>query len=74
MLSDRLDRMRLIAHWPQNGLICVYLWLTFRVVSLTAQNAEISGLITDSSGLAVPYPRVVVQSSDTRKPDLECGA
>jgi hypothetical protein len=32
---------------------------------LTAQNAEISGLITDPSGLAVPHAGVVVQSADT---------
>jgi hypothetical protein len=54
-----------MAHWPQNALICVYLWLALLVVPLTAQNAEISGLITDPSGLAVQYARVVVQSADT---------
>jgi outer membrane receptor protein involved in Fe transport len=32
---------------------------------LLAQNAELSGLITDPSGLAVPGARVVVQSADT---------
>ena len=32
---------------------------------LLAQNAELSGLITDPSGLAVPSARVVVQSADT---------
>src|ERR1700686_5136281 len=32
---------------------------------LLAQNAEISGLITDPSSLAVPGARVVVQSADT---------
>src|SRR6202790_2969064 len=32
---------------------------------LFAQNAELSGLITDPSGLAVPGARVVVQSVDT---------
>src|ERR1700685_2516838 len=32
---------------------------------LLAQNAEISGLITDPSGLAVPNARVAVQSADT---------
>jgi hypothetical protein len=32
---------------------------------LLAQNAELSGLITDPSGLAVPHARVVVQSADT---------
>jgi hypothetical protein len=34
-------------------------------VSLIAQNAELSGLITDPSSLAVPGARVVVQSADT---------
>jgi hypothetical protein len=43
----------------------VYLWLTFLVVPLMAQNAELSGLITDPSGLAVPGAQVVVQSADT---------
>jgi protocatechuate 3,4-dioxygenase beta subunit len=33
--------------------------------SLAAQNAELSGLITDPSGLAVSGARVVVQSADT---------
>src|SRR5260370_30400027 len=32
---------------------------------LLAQNAELSGLITDPSSLAVPGARVVVQSADT---------
>src|SRR6202051_2515919 len=32
---------------------------------LLAQNAEVSGLITDPSSLAVPNARVVVQSADT---------
>src|ERR1700680_1872768 len=32
---------------------------------LLAQNAELSGLITDPSNLAVPGARVVVQSADT---------
>src|SRR5260370_38505453 len=32
---------------------------------LIAQNAELSGLVTDPSGLAVPGARVVVQSADT---------
>ena len=32
---------------------------------LLAQNAELSGLITDPAGLAVPGARVVVQSADT---------
>src|SRR5271169_3595062 len=33
---------------------------------LLAQNAELSGLISDPAGLAVPGARVVVQSADTR--------
>src|SRR6202050_3504759 len=32
---------------------------------LLAQNAELSGLITDPSGLAVPKARVVVEKADT---------
>src|SRR5260370_26777256 len=35
------------------------------IASLLAQNAELSGLITDPSNLAVPGARVVVQSADT---------
>ncbi len=37
----------------------------FSRVPLLAQNAEISGLITDPSRLAVPGAKVVVQSADT---------
>jgi hypothetical protein len=55
-----IRRMADRAHRP--ALICVYLWLT---IPLLAQNAELSGLITDPSGLAVPNARVVVQSADT---------
>jgi hypothetical protein len=61
-----------MADWPQiksdqhrSAKFCVYLWLTLLVVPLTAQNAELSGLITDPSGLAVPGARVAVQSADT---------
>jgi hypothetical protein len=35
------------------------------VAPLLAQNAELSGLVTDPSSLAVPGARVVVQSADT---------
>ena len=42
--------------------ICVYLLLT---VPLLAQNAQLSGLITDPSDLAVAGARVVVQSAST---------
>jgi hypothetical protein len=38
----------------RSAFICVYLWLTLLVVPLLAQNAELSGLITDPSGLAMP--------------------
>ena len=48
--------------WVLSAFICVYLRLT---VPLLAQNAEISGLISDPSGLAVPGARVVVQSAGT---------
>jgi hypothetical protein len=48
--------------WVLSAFICVYLRLT---VPLLAQNAELSGLITDPSGLVVPNARVVVQSADT---------
>jgi hypothetical protein len=34
-------------------------------VPLQAQNAELSGIITDPSNLAVPGARVTVQSADT---------
>ena len=49
-------------------LIRAYLRLIlffFALAPLLAQNAELSGLITDPSGLAVPGARVVVQSADT---------
>jgi len=39
--------------------------LTLLTIPLLAQNAELSGLITDPSGLAVPRARVVVQSVNT---------
>jgi len=39
--------------------------LTLLSIPLLAQNAELSGLITDPAGLAVPRARVVVQSADT---------
>ena len=42
--------------------ICVYLPLT---VPLLAQNAEISGFITDPSGLAVPSAQITVQNPGT---------
>src|SRR2546425_12504978 len=43
-----------------------FLALTLLVSApLLAQNAELSGLITDPSSLAVPGARVVVQSADT---------
>lgn len=48
--------------WLLSAFICVYLRLA---VPLLAQNAELSGLITDPAGLAVPGARVVVQSADT---------
>jgi len=48
-----------------SAFICVHLWLTPLVFRLLAQNAEVSGLITDPSGLAVPDTKVVVQSADT---------
>jgi Carboxypeptidase regulatory-like domain/TonB dependent receptor len=61
-----------MANWPQidtvqrrSAFICVYLWLALLVVPLIAQNAELSGLISDPSGLAVPGARVVVQSANT---------
>jgi len=47
--------------WVASAFICGYL-LT---IPLLAQNAELSGLITDPSGLAVPNAKVVVQSADT---------
>jgi hypothetical protein len=49
-----------------------FTWVRERLIALAllsapllAQNAELSGLITDPSGLAVPGARVVVQSADT---------
>src|SRR5580692_7145684 len=45
-----------------SGLVVIAL---LSVAPLLAQNAELSGLITDPSGLAVPRANVVVQSADT---------
>lgn len=47
---------------PLLAFICLYLWLS---VPLLAQNAELSGLITDPANRAVPKARVVVQSAKT---------
>jgi hypothetical protein len=49
-----------------SAFIRVHLWLALLVAPLIAQNAELSGLITDPSGLVVPGAKVVVQSADTR--------
>ncbi len=49
----------------KSAFICVDLWLILLAVPLLAQDAEISGLITDPAGLAVPNAKVVVQSADT---------
>ena len=49
-----------MAHFPTVAL-SVFLFAAF----LAAQNAEVSGLITDPSGLAVPAAKVTVQSADT---------
>ena len=48
--------------WVLSAFIGVYLRLA---VPLLAQNAEISGLITDPSGLAVPSARITVQNPGT---------
>jgi carboxypeptidase family protein/TonB-dependent receptor-like protein len=48
--------------WVLSAFICVYLWLT---VPLLAQNAELSGRISDPAGLAVPGARVAVRSQAT---------
>src|SRR5580700_10885815 len=39
--------------------------IALHALPLMAQDAELSGLITDPAGLAVPSARVVVQSADT---------
>jgi hypothetical protein len=61
-----------MANWPQinadqrrSAFICVHLWLALLVVPLIAQNAELSGLITDPASLAVSGARVVVENADT---------
>ena len=48
--------------WVLSASICVYLRLSS---PLLAQNAELSGLITDPSGLAVAGARMSVQNSNT---------
>jgi hypothetical protein len=49
----------------RSAFICVYLWLTLLAVSSVAQNAELSGLITDPAGLGVPGAKVLVQNPNT---------
>ncbi|MCU1261229.1 MAG: TonB-dependent receptor plug [Bryobacterales bacterium] len=64
---------RLLPRAAQNGERYSAIAVTERVLviallgigPLPAQNAELSGLITDPSSLAVPGARVVVQSADT---------
>ena len=48
--------------WIVSAFICVYLRLA---VPLLAQNAELSGRISDPAGLAVPGARVVARSQAT---------
>jgi hypothetical protein len=48
--------------WVLSASICLYLRQSS---PLLAQNAEISGLITDPSGLAVPSARITVQNPGT---------
>jgi len=50
-----------------SAFIRVHLWLALLVAPLIAQNAELSGLITDPSGLAVTRANVVVQSARHRR-------
>jgi len=49
----------------KSAFICVHLWLISLAVPLLAQNAEISGFLTDPSGLAVQNATVVARSMDT---------
>src|SRR5277367_1901997 len=62
ILSSALGKRRGIG--PTHRLAFVAMAL-LPAAPLLAQNAELSGLITDPSGLAVPGARVVVQSADT---------
>ena len=48
--------------WVLSASICLYLRLSS---PLLAQNAELSGLVTDPSNLAVPNAKVVVRSAGT---------
>ena len=48
--------------WVLSSFFGVYMWLSCPVL---AQNAELSGLITDPSSLAVPGAKVLVQSVNT---------
>src|SRR5580698_10454280 len=48
------------SRWVLSAFLCIY-----PTVPLLAQNAEISGLISDPSGLAVPGARVIVQNPGT---------
>src|SRR5580693_2029229 len=70
-VRERLPNMRVKrCHWT-GRLRSLTHRLAFVVTALLAaapllaQNAELSGSITDPSGLAVPGARVVVRSADT---------
>jgi len=60
--SEDTSRPILTSKGRLSVLICVYLWLE---VPLLAQNAEISGSITDPSGRTVPGARIRVENSNT---------
>lgn len=59
-----LGMRRGIERFFAHRFVSVFMAL-FSAAPLLAQNAELSGLITDPSGLAVPGARVAVQSADT---------
>src|SRR5271165_138843 len=48
--------------WVLSASICVYLRLGFPLV---AQNAALSGIVTDPSGRAVPGARISMENSNT---------
>jgi hypothetical protein len=59
------DLPRININKLRSAFTFVSLWIALLEVPLIVQNAELSGLITDPSGLAAPGARVVVQSTDT---------
>jgi len=59
------DRRRFETKALSALFICVHLWPILFALPLLAQNAALSGLVTDPSGLAVPGAQIHVENSNT---------